>query len=84
MINSVGNVGGMVGPTLIGWLRHQQGSYATGVTVLAGVTMAAAVLVFLFPMHPAPPAPRGSLLLRAHSSDALIKGAKPKKDAAED
>ena len=74
-----------MGPMLIGWLRHQQASYATGVTVLAGVTMAAAVLVFLFPMHPAPPWPRGGPLPRAPSSgDPLGKGAKPRKEAVED
>ena len=85
VINSVGNVGGMVGPMLIGWLRHKQASYATGVTVLASVTMAAAVLVFLFPMHPAAPVPRGGALPRAPSSgDQLGKGAMPRKEAAED
>lgn len=73
---------------IAGWLKHREGSYATGVTVLATVTMAAAVLVFLFPMHPVQAAPRrtasGSALLPRASSGSSLEGKNKKKQGVED
>jgi ACS family tartrate transporter-like MFS transporter len=45
MINSIGNLGGAVGPTLIGWLRGSSGDYTSGLLSLAGVLVLQAILV---------------------------------------
>lgn len=70
-----------------GWLKQRQGSYATGVTMLATVTMATAVLVFLFPMQSTPAARRhnssGAPLLRT-ASTGRIGAKKERRDAAGD
>lgn len=48
MINSIGNLGGFVGPFAIGWLKHATGGYAAGLYVVAG-TLAASAVVTLLP-----------------------------------
>jgi ACS family tartrate transporter-like MFS transporter len=45
MINSIGNLGGAVGPTLIGFLRGSSGDYSSGLLSLAGVLVLQAILV---------------------------------------
>ncbi len=45
LINSVGNLGGFVGPTAMGWLRGVSGSYSAGLLVLATALILEAVLV---------------------------------------
>jgi len=45
LINSVGNLGGFVGPTVMGWLRGVSGSYSAGLLVLASALVFEAVLV---------------------------------------
>jgi ACS family tartrate transporter-like MFS transporter len=45
LINSVGNLGGFVGPTVMGTLRGQTGDYASGLTVLAIALVIEAALV---------------------------------------
>jgi nitrate/nitrite transporter NarK len=45
LINSIGNLGGFVGPTAIGWLRQGSGDYTSGLLMLAGVLVVEAALV---------------------------------------
>jgi ACS family tartrate transporter-like MFS transporter len=45
LINAVGNLGGFVGPTVMGWLRDATGGYSGGMLVLAGALVVAAGLV---------------------------------------
>ena len=45
LINSLGNLGGAVGPSLMGWLRDATGGYAGGLLVLAAVLVAEALVV---------------------------------------
>ena len=45
-INSIGTMGGFVGPTLMGWLRDQTGSFAVGQVALGGFLLAAALLAW--------------------------------------
>jgi ACS family tartrate transporter-like MFS transporter len=45
LINSIGNLGGFVGPTVMGWLRGQSGAYSQGLLVLAGALILEAILV---------------------------------------
>jgi ACS family tartrate transporter-like MFS transporter len=45
LINAVGNLGGFVGPTVMGWLRDATGGYAGGMLVLAAALVTAAALV---------------------------------------
>jgi ACS family tartrate transporter-like MFS transporter len=48
LINSTGNVGGFVGPLLIGWMKDKWGSYAIGLyTIGAMCAMSAVVVVAL-------------------------------------
>ncbi|MGF6772384.1 ACS family tartrate transporter-like MFS transporter [Paraburkholderia sp. GAS199] len=46
MINSVGNLGGFVGPFAIGWLKNVTGSYTAGLYVV-GATLAVSAVVTL-------------------------------------
>jgi ACS family tartrate transporter-like MFS transporter len=46
LINSIGNLGGYLGPFAVGWLRDWTGGYSAGLRVLA-VAMAAAGLIAL-------------------------------------
>jgi ACS family tartrate transporter-like MFS transporter len=45
LINAVGNLGGAVGPSIMGSLRDSTGGYVGGLLVLAGVLVAEALLV---------------------------------------
>jgi ACS family tartrate transporter-like MFS transporter len=44
-INSIGNLGGAVGPSVMGWLREGTDSYTAGLLVLASVLVVEAALV---------------------------------------
>jgi len=46
-INSVGNLGGFIGPTLMGWLTELLGSASSGLTILGALMIAAGILVAL-------------------------------------
>lgn len=46
-INSVGNLGGFFGPTILGWLTDTFGSYKAGICTLAGIQVIMAILVLL-------------------------------------
>ena len=48
LINSVGNLGGYVGPVVVGRLRDSTGNYAAGLYVIAAAMGVAGVLVLLF------------------------------------
>ena len=45
LINSVGNLGGFVGPTVMGTLRGWTGDYASGLSILAAALVLEAILV---------------------------------------
>ncbi len=45
LINAVGNLGGGVGPSVMGWLRQGTNSYSAGLLVLATALVLEAVLI---------------------------------------
>jgi MFS family permease len=45
-INSIGTMGGFVGPTIMGWLRDQTGSFLVGQMALGGFLLAASLLAW--------------------------------------
>jgi ACS family tartrate transporter-like MFS transporter len=45
LINSMGNLGGFVGPLLIGWLKDKWGSYAGGLYLVGAMLALSAVVV---------------------------------------
>jgi ACS family tartrate transporter-like MFS transporter len=47
LINSIGNLGGYLGPTLLGKAKDATGSYATGMLILCGLALAAAAMTVL-------------------------------------
>lgn len=47
LINSVGNIGGFVGPYLLGYIRDRTGSFAPGLRVLAASLLLTAVLALM-------------------------------------
>lgn len=49
-INSLGNLGGFFGPSIVGWVRQSTGSFAGGLYALAGFALIAA-LVSAFWLH---------------------------------
>jgi ACS family tartrate transporter-like MFS transporter len=49
-INSIGNVGGAIGPAIVGWIKDMTGSYAGGLYGLAAFT-AVSALVAAFALH---------------------------------
>lgn len=48
LVNSIGNLGGFVGPYLTGWAKDAFGSYAAGMVVLAGMVLAYGLVLFVF------------------------------------
>ena len=46
LINSVGNLGGFLGPALLGWLKTTTGSYQVGVLCLSGSMLVTATMLF--------------------------------------
>ena len=47
MINSIGNLGGFIGPYMIGWIKGKTGSYTGGLDVVGGTLVLSAVLTLL-------------------------------------
>ncbi|QGZ65715.1 MFS transporter [Paraburkholderia acidisoli] len=46
-INSLGNLGGFVGPAMIGWLKHETGSYEAGLYFVAATLAVSAIVTLL-------------------------------------
>jgi ACS family tartrate transporter-like MFS transporter len=46
-INSIGNLGGFVGPSMIGWIKDRTGSFAGGLYFVAGLLIVSAVVTLL-------------------------------------
>jgi len=46
-INSIGNLGGFVGPAMIGWIKDSTGSFAGGLWFVAGLLVLSAVMTLL-------------------------------------
>jgi len=47
-INSIGNLGGFFGPSVVGWARHASGSFAGGLYALAAFAALAAIVAALW------------------------------------
>ena len=47
IINSIGNLAGFVGPSVMGMIKDSTGSFTNGLLVLAGVAVVALVIVLL-------------------------------------
>ncbi len=47
-INSLGNLSGWVGPSVVGWLKDVTGKTSPGLAVVAGLEVLAAVLILVF------------------------------------
>lgn len=45
LVNSIGNVGGFVGPYLMGWIREATGGFTAGLLTLAAILILGAVIV---------------------------------------
>jgi ACS family tartrate transporter-like MFS transporter len=56
LINSLGNLGGAVGPSVVGWLRGSSGNYTSGLLVLTAALVIEAILVASMRLPPAIPA----------------------------
>jgi MFS transporter, ACS family, tartrate transporter len=54
MINSLGNLGGFIGPVAIGWLKQKTGSYAGGLYVVAATLAISAVATLMLKVHASP------------------------------
>ncbi len=52
LINSIGNLGGYLGPFAVGWLKDWTGGYAAGLAVIAGALVGSGLLVLLTPRRP--------------------------------
>jgi hypothetical protein len=48
LINSIGNLSGWGGPTVVGWLEDLTGKTSTGLYVVAGLEALAAIQILLF------------------------------------
>jgi ACS family tartrate transporter-like MFS transporter len=55
LINSVGNLSGWLGPSVVGWLADVTGKTTTGLYVIAGLEVLGATLILFF-------APRAALI----------------------
>lgn len=55
-MNSVGNLAGFFGPTVLGWLKDQTGQTDSGLYILAGFLLLCAPLIFMLPAKLVSPA----------------------------
>jgi ACS family tartrate transporter-like MFS transporter len=67
LINAVGNLGGFVGPFLMGWLSDLTGSYAVGLRVLAGAYVLGALIALALTFDRAKPMVRSAKLFQRSS-----------------
>ena len=67
LINSLGNLGGFVGPFLMGWLRQSTGAYVSGLFAVAGFLLLAAMVAWGY----------GARSLRRIALDGHVSPAKP-------
>ena len=51
-INSIGNLGGFFGPTIVGWAKQLTGSFAGGLYALSLCALVSAVVSLVWPQHP--------------------------------
>jgi ACS family tartrate transporter-like MFS transporter len=47
LINSISNLGGFFGPTIMGWLRDRTGGYSAGMAVLSASLVVSAVVILM-------------------------------------
>ena len=47
LINALGNLGGFVGPFLVGWMKDVTGAFAGGLYALAGFMILSGLIVFI-------------------------------------
>jgi ACS family tartrate transporter-like MFS transporter len=52
LINSVGNLGGFIGPTALGVIEKRTGSFLPGLYILSVLLLAASVALFVFSVTP--------------------------------
>lgn len=57
MVNSIGNLGGFVGPYIVGWIKDSTQSYASGLYFLAACAFVSGVIALVV-VKPAEPAPQ--------------------------
>lgn len=57
LVNSVGNLAGFFGPTILGWLKDTTGSTDSGLYILAGFLLLVAPLIMALPARLANPSP---------------------------
>ena len=65
-INSIGNLGGLVGPSMFGWIKQQTGSFAGGLYFVAGLLVVSVVVT----------------LVLARRANALDRSDRPETEAA--
>lgn len=51
LINSFGNLGGFVGPSILGWIKESTKSYEWGLYALAGLSAMSVVLLLCIPLN---------------------------------
>jgi ACS family tartrate transporter-like MFS transporter len=56
-VNSIGNLGGFVGPTMIGWIKQQTGSFAGGLYFVGALLVVSAVVTLVLARRARGPAP---------------------------
>jgi MFS transporter, ACS family, tartrate transporter len=54
LINSLGNLSGYLGPSMVGYLKDQTGSFQSGLIMLGGFLAMAGLLVFAVTRNRAP------------------------------
>ena len=47
LINAIGNLGGFVGPSLVGWMKDTTGSFAAGLYGLAAFMLLSGVITLI-------------------------------------
>ena len=47
LINSISNLGGFVGPTVMGWFKQETGSYSSGMAVLSAALVVSAIVILM-------------------------------------
>jgi nitrate/nitrite transporter NarK len=51
LINSVGNLGGFLGPTVVGYLEKKTGSFAFGLWIITATAVISALIIAMLPIR---------------------------------
>ena len=74
LVNSIGNLAGFFGPTVLGYLKDTTGSANAGLYILAGFLVLCAPLMFLLPARLVNPKSKAAATAQREETGTMKRG----------